>query len=201
MRGTPVADSLNAGLSRVIAFNEGAGGQCPFRIEASEAECERLARWLDVEAVSELRAQGVMERRQGAVDLVVQGRIVVRIVQRCVVTLEPIEQHLDFAFERQYSARLRDEWGMYGAESDEIFLDLEEGPVVDPLPDGGIDVGAVVAEEMALYIDPFPRAPAVLARGEGDGNDGAGTSSGKADAGEAGARPFAGLGDRLSKRR
>lgn len=184
-----MADSRTTGLSRVFALLYGADGSCPFLLDANEDECRRLARWLDVESLSALHAEGVMERRRGAVDLVVKGRIKVRLVQLCVVTLQPIEQCLDFPFERQYSARLSDEWGMYGADNEEIYLDLEEGPVIDPLPDGGIDIGAVVAEELALHVDPFPRAAAVP------------ESPGEADGGEAGVRPFAGLGDRLSKRR
>jgi hypothetical protein len=198
-----VSDANESGLCRIVATGELPVGGRPFRIESNAAECRRLARWLAVESLSGLRAEGVIEPQAGAFDVKLSGRIAAEVTQRCVVTLEPLQRRLDIPFERLYSAGLNDEWGMYGAGTEEIFLDLETGPVAEPLPDGGIDIGAIVAEELALDLDPFPRSPAVAA-GIGDeaaaDDDAPGTDGRQRSGADAGTRPFARLGERLSKR-
>jgi hypothetical protein len=198
-----MSDANESGLCRIVATGELPVGGRPFRIEANEAECRRLARWLAVESVFGLRAEGVIEAQAGAFDVKLSGRIAAEVTQRCVVSLEPLLRRLDIPFERLYSASLSDEWGMYGASTEEIFLDLEDGPVAEPLPEGGIDIGAIVAEELALGIDPFPRSPAVAA-GIGDeaaaDDDAPGADGRQRSGADAGTRPFARLGERLSKR-
>ncbi len=192
-----MSEITGCGLRRVFALDHlGTDGRA-FLIETSETERRRLAKWLKVEALPALCAAGSIEAAQGAIDVIVRGRITGEVVQRCVVTLAPLTERLDIAFDRRYSARLSDEWGGYGAETEEIFLDLESEPVVDPLPAGGLDLGAVIAEELALHIEDYPKSPALtppeltasavvptaMAEGQGDSP----------------ARPFSGLAARLSK--
>ena len=76
------------------------------------------------------------------------------MTQNCVVTLEPVVQIVDQRFSLEF-----------GAASD--VLDEETGEMVilpdqeqpDPMPAGGLDVGEMVAEQLALAIDPYPRKP------------------------------------------
>ncbi len=117
------------------------------------------------------------------------GRMRAQVVQACVATLEPLTATIEAPLRRCFSAAVDDEWQQYGNEGEEIFLDAEDDVEIDPLPPAGIDVGMVIAEQLALEIEPFPRA--VASDGEGDApllsDDGT-------------ARPFADLKSMLARR-
>ena len=84
-----------------------------------------------------------------------------------------------------------------GAAGDEVEV-LAEGEEAEPLAPDGIDVGEVVAEHLALFLDPYPRhsdAPdGPLTYSAGEGQDEKGASGDGEDAG-----PFAALGQLKSK--
>tara|TARA_Y100001933_G_scaffold117134_1_gene117076 strand:+ start:1291 stop:1845 length:555 start_codon:yes stop_codon:yes gene_type:complete len=84
----------------------------------------------------------------------VAGHLTAIATQACVVTLAPVEQPIDETFEVRFdpSARRMN-------EGDEIEIDaLGEDPP-EPLEGGRIDLGAVICEQFALALDPFPKAP------------------------------------------
>ena len=80
-----------------------------------------------------------------------QGRLTADVVQSCVVTLGPVPAHLDVDFEMGFSAS--------AVEPAVADLDplAEEGP--EPIPKGVIDLGEAVAQQLAIALDPYPRAP------------------------------------------
>jgi uncharacterized metal-binding protein YceD (DUF177 family) len=71
------------------------------------------------------------------------------VTQTCVVTLEPV------------AADVADRFSLlFGAVEDEIDIALDsEAETVEPLADGVIDLGEVVAQQLSLVLDPYPRAP------------------------------------------
>lgn len=87
-----------------------------------------------------------------------KGRVTADIVQACVVTLEPVEAHIDepvevvFVPEGSKLARMP-----VASETGEVLLD-PEGPDAPEIFTGDtIDAGVVAAEHVALAIDPYPR--------------------------------------------
>ncbi len=85
------------------------------------------------------------------------GRIEAEVEQACVVSLEPVRQQVGEEILRRFGPE-----GEGGAEldTDEAELldpDAEDPP--DPVIGGVIDLGEVVAEELALGLDPYPRKP------------------------------------------
>lgn len=87
-----------------------------------------------------------------------KGRVTADIVQACVVTLEPVEAHIDepvevvFVPEGSKLARMP-----VASETGEMLLD-PEGPDAPEIFTGDtIDAGVVAAEHVALAIDPYPR--------------------------------------------
>ena len=82
------------------------------------------------------------------------------------------------SFERLYGAGAPEEAG--GPITD---ADAEESP--EPFTHGAVDVGEAVAEQLALELDPFPRAPGAAFDGFSTGSK----SVGADDTGDAG--PFA----------
>ena len=78
----------------------------------------------------------------------VSGQVSALVGQTCVVSLDPIESHLEEAIDVIYAPpRLPSEKGN------------DEPP--DPLVDGQVDLGALATEFLLLAIDPYPRKPGV----------------------------------------
>lgn len=102
----------------------------------------------------------------------VVGPINATVTQTCVVSLEPFESdltlHVDRTFE-PHSGRSRRITDLN--EEGEIEIDLESLDPPDVIADGVLDLGAVICEELALSLDPFPRRPGVEFHGEPEGQD------------------------------
>ncbi|MBD0275271.1 MAG: DUF177 domain-containing protein, partial [Acetobacteraceae bacterium] len=115
-------------------------------LEADAAERAALARRFGIPAVESLRAElRLRPEADGAVRA--EGRLAAEVVQSCVVTLEPVAQRVDEAV----ALRLLPA----GAEP----RDEPDGPDDIPSEDGVVDLGEAVAEQLALALDPYPRAP------------------------------------------
>ena len=143
-------------------------------IEANAAERAALARRFDVQAIDSLRAELELRRvRGGGAAVKLTGRVAAEVTQSCIVTLEPVKQHVEEDFEVVYSDDVTDEQSAIGAASDIAWP--------EPLPEGALDVGEAVAEQLSLALDPYPRAPGVAVEARWTGEDGA-------------AKPFAALG-------
>ena len=115
-------------------------------LEADEAERAALARRFGIPAVESLRAElRLRPEADGAVRA--EGRLAADVVQNCVVTLEPVAQRVEEAV----ALRLLPA----GVEP------RDEPDEPDDIPsDGGVvDLGEAVAEQLALALDPYPRAP------------------------------------------
>lgn len=118
-------------------------------LEADEAERAALAARFGIPAVESLRAElRLRPEADGAVRA--EGRLAAEVVQSCVVTLEPVAQRVEEAVAlRLLPAGLepRDD----PDEPDEI-----------PSRNGVVDLGEAVAEQLALALDPYPRAPGAV---------------------------------------
>jgi hypothetical protein len=80
------------------------------------------------------------------------GTIHADLVQRCVVTLEPLTTHLNLNVDVVFipSGRERDVESTDPQELDDEFEFFSEGK---------IDLGEMVAQQLGVNIDPYPRKP------------------------------------------
>ena len=119
-------------------------------VEANAAECAALAQRMNLPAVLSLVCEFRLER-DIAGDLLAYGRLTARVVQTCVVSLE------DFAvtIEERFTLRCVPD----GEESDDID---PEAPDEISYADGILDLGEAAAEQLALALDPYPRAPGAV---------------------------------------
>jgi uncharacterized metal-binding protein YceD (DUF177 family) len=116
-------------------------------LEAREAERAALAARFGIPAVESLRAElRLWPEADGAVRA--EGSLAADVVQSCVVTLEPVPQRVEEAV----SLRLLPA----GTEPRD---DDPDGPDDIPSENGVVDLGEAVAEQLALALDPYPRAP------------------------------------------
>lgn len=146
-----------------------------FRIAADDALRAGLARELGISDVPALEFQGEL-RPFGRHDWELEARLKAEVVQPCVVTLAPVRTRLDEAVMRRY---LHD---MPEPEADEI--EMPEDDTAEPLP-AVIDLGAVIAEALALALPLYPRA------------EGADAALPEVEPTE---KPFAGLADLLARK-
>jgi uncharacterized metal-binding protein YceD (DUF177 family) len=126
-------------------------------IAPSPEDLARIARWADVEAVSSLCAK-IDLRKLSPTRYTYDARLEADIVQSCVVTLEPVRSHIERSFRREL---------ILSPTSQRVAKDIAVD--VTPLDEDGreeiaslrYDLAVPVLEELALAIDPYPRAPGV----------------------------------------
>jgi hypothetical protein len=140
----------------------------PVVIEADTAQRQALAAAHGLLSVQAYRADLLVTpwKRHG---VKVAGRVEADITQECVVTLEPLDAHIDEDVEGLF---LPDDskLGRHGFEGGgEIVLAADGPDSPETFHGDAIDVGALAEQFFGLAIDPYPRKPGVsLDSGAGD---------------------------------
>ncbi|MCS6778666.1 MAG: DUF177 domain-containing protein [Geminicoccaceae bacterium] len=138
-------------LSRRLDVGRLGGAVRTDRIDADVAERAGLARRLALDAILSLHAETRTARLPGDGAIAVEGRLTADVVQRCVVTLEPFSSRVTAEFRRVFTTAA-------SPVDREIVIDAERDEP-EPLDGDVVDLGEIVAEELALALDPYPRSP------------------------------------------
>ena len=125
-------------------------------IVASDAERAALAKRFGFLGLPAFSARVTIDRRPGG-QVIVEGRLRGTIVQACVLSLDPVPQELDDAFRLVFAENLSDE---RDPESGEAVLNAQ-ADAPEPLNGNMLDVGEIVAEQLSLTADPYPRRPGI----------------------------------------
>ena len=137
------------------------------KLEATADERRLLAEVLDILAVDDLRATLTVTpwRKTGAK---VVGTVVADVKQACVVSLDPVDEHIEEEVELTFRPA-----GEIVAPDPDVEIDLAADDLPEPLEGRSIDLGAIMAESMALGLDPYPRKPGAefVDRIEDDGSN------------------------------
>lgn len=131
-----------------------------FSIEARAEERTALAGRMGIVAVNLLAAEGSLRPEAGASRVRLSAQMKAEVVQTCVVTLEPFSAVLVAPIERLYA--LDADFAWEDDDHADLFVDLSDDLVSEPCPQGVIDLGEVTAEQLALELDPYPRAPGAV---------------------------------------
>ncbi|UVK37330.1 DUF177 domain-containing protein [Mesorhizobium sp. AR10] len=136
-------------------------------IDADAAQRVALASEHELLSVESYRAELLVApwKRNG---VKVSGRVVADITQACIVTLDPVEAHIDEPVE---ALLLPDEskLGRQGFDGGgEILLDAEGPDSPETFSGDTIDVGALAEQFFGLAIDPYPRKQGVSLEAAGD---------------------------------
>jgi len=141
----------------VLARNIPPGGK-RVRIEASAAERRRLADAVDIPEVVLLTAD-LEVKPVGDRAFSVKGALHASVVQTDVVTLEPITQEVA----EEIDVMLKPAGDVsVGAEDGETLAGAAEPEEADVYHKDRIDLGRIVAEHLALGLDPYPRGAGVV---------------------------------------
>jgi uncharacterized metal-binding protein YceD (DUF177 family) len=148
-----MSSEMSAVFSRKMRLS-GIGQEVERRIEANAAECAALAALFNLPAIAALSGDFVLRHEQRGV---IAARLLLRakVTQICVISLDPFDavvtEEADLRFVPAASI----------PEAAELVLDPEalEGPDEIPYAGETIDLGAVLAEQLALALDPYPKKP------------------------------------------
>ncbi len=170
MTGSHACDEF----TRVVDVSDLGDDERRLDVVADEDERRALAADLDLLALEALEATAWLAPAGSDREVRLRASFRARVVQACVVTLEPVESVIEESFGLTY--RPVDEADAAAREV-EVVLDEEDPP--EPLVGGRVDVGAAIAEHLALALDPYPRRPGAhldasaaetrAAAGEGEG--------------------------------
>ena len=130
-----------------------------YKIDCDESECTALAARFGFAAVARLSAR-LKVKRAGPGHWNVTGKLQAEVTQLCGVTGEPVPESVDFTIEERYCRA--------SEEGTDIDVSLDG---FEPLVDGAIDLGEVVAQTLAISVNPWPRsvdAPHSFAVGESE---------------------------------
>jgi hypothetical protein len=122
-------------------------------LDATREECVALARRFGISDVGRLHALLRLHPAAGG-GVEAKGRLQATVTQDCVVTLDPVEQTI----EEDIRLLLLPP----GREPADGPDDMDEVPS-DPA--GVVDLGEALAEQLALALDPYPRAPGAMLPG------------------------------------
>ncbi|MEO6359128.1 MAG: DUF177 domain-containing protein [Sphingomicrobium sp.] len=127
---------------------------------ADEAEKDRIATRLGLDGLNRLEAHATLHREGERIRAT--GRIAGTLRQRCVATGEPVSASVDEPFEILFTPEPKVE------EDFEVELGAQDCDMV--FHDGAsIDLGAAIADTLALCLDPYPRSPGAEAVLKGAG--------------------------------
>jgi uncharacterized metal-binding protein YceD (DUF177 family) len=156
-------------FSRRVVIEPWPEGGIAVELCAEPDERRALARRFGLLALHALTARGRVERVAGSRELRFEGWLEATLEQECVVSLEPVPASLREPVERRY---LPGQAQAAPAGPAVLVADDDDEDEVELVSGRTIDVGEAIAEELALALDPYPRAPAaeeLIAADLGDG--------------------------------
>jgi uncharacterized metal-binding protein YceD (DUF177 family) len=121
-----------------------------FELVADEAERDSIAHRLGLQSLGRLEARAMLHRKGHVIHA--EGRVTASLDQDCVITGEAVPAHIDEPFEVLFCPEPQ-----VSRSDEEIELAATDCDVV--FHDGStIDVGAAIADTLALSLNPFPRS-------------------------------------------
>ncbi len=146
-------------FSRLLPLERMGGQICDREIVADDQERTALARRFQLLSLERLEAR-LSVRGKGPHLILVEGRFTAEVTQSCVISLLPIENTLRGEFRQLFSTAPEVSLPAPG----EVLIDVEEDDPPEAISEFGLDLGEIVAQQMALALDPYPRDdPARLA--------------------------------------
>ena len=126
------------------------------KLEADADQRAALAKVLGIEVIERLAGEFFLEMISGS-SVHLRGRLEADLAQTCVVSLEPVQQHVD----ELVAMTLLPTETSDGRTHAPTLIDPMDEDDRDTYSSGRIDLGMIVSEQLALHLDPYPRAPGV----------------------------------------
>lgn len=126
-------------------------------VKATSDERAALAKRFGLLALDELSAELMVEFMTGEREMSVTGRLTAAVTQACVISLEPVTERIDEQVRVDFSRDVTDDpdhdLSIGGGE-----LGVGGAVLHEPWPGQSLDLGELAAQELALSLNPYPRA-------------------------------------------
>lgn len=157
----------NAGpeFSRIVDFRDLGDEGLRIELRATDDECARLARRFGLVAMADLSASVRLSRTSDQ-RVRLEASFQAEVTQTCVVSLEPVANRVAETLDIEF------ELGTGGAPKPDVTYDPSSDR--EPLTGDSLDLGEVIAEELAVSLDPYPRKPGVAVEIGSGGSGGRG---------------------------
>lgn len=161
-----VTPGMTAEFSRKLRLDRLAGGAVERQLEANAQERAALAERFGLPGLDALTGTLRVSRQMDSPLVRVEGELGAEVRQTCVVTLAPFAARVEERFVQLFTLDAVPE------ATGEVFVAVDEDDPPEPIDGDSIDLGEVLAEQLALALDPHPRAPGVEFEGASFGGDG-----------------------------
>jgi hypothetical protein len=151
--GTKGSEPESESFSRELVVDSVPDTGLDVEVAASQAERAMLAQACGLVTVHEFEA-GFQVRKLDRTRFKVTGSLCARVMQTCVVSLEPFETLVRADIDVDFAPS-----GVSGRGPAAAFRGGEDPP--DPIIGGKIDLGGLAAEFLVLNLDVYPRKPGV----------------------------------------
>ena len=135
-------------LSVPVELEELADGPRNFEFTADPEECSALADRFGLVALNSLSARTTLEWVEPDTVLRMAGSFSASVTQKCVVTLD------------SFDAEIEEKVSLLFARDVSEAADIVDPDEAEPLEGTVLDIGEIIAEELSLSLDPYPRNPA-----------------------------------------
>lgn len=152
-------------LSRIVEIADLRDPRTTLEFRATDEEAAALAARFGVEGIRNLKASVVLTPFASGNKVALKARFEAEIVQNCVVTLAPLVNRVEGEFLAEF---VQD---AFTDNHDDIEFAIDDDDPPEPIVDGRIEIGELIAQNLGLAIDPFPRAPGVVFEGMILGNE------------------------------
>lgn len=127
-----------------------------YELEASPEQLTALKERFELVALNSLSAKVKIHSRGMDDGIFIEGQVQADLVQRCIASLRDVPEVVDAPF----SLLLVDVETADRMDADESYLDADQ-PEYDALEGDTVEVGEVVAQTVAISMNPYPRAEGV----------------------------------------
>lgn len=165
-----MVNEIAAEFTRPVKLSRIGAGTLAQTLRAAAPERETMVRRFGLVGLGRLEANVELRRLAADGAIEVRGRLDADVVQTCVVTLEPVASTVTGEFALRFVPRPRDEESE-APNAREIDITSEDADT-EYVDGDAIDIGEIVAQQMALSLPPYPRREAVEF-----GDDGAGVAA------------------------
>lgn len=144
-------------FSRVVSVFDLTEDPKKFTLNATEEECDALAKRFGLQKIRYLNAECEVWRQEDTDFVGLKGSFKCEVVQTCVVSFEPVIAKIKDNLLEFFEEKKEDKYNK--KEQVEIDLPFDDEEVPEILESSELDMGEVIAQHLALSLDPYPRAP------------------------------------------
>lgn len=124
-----------------------------FELAATAEQLAEVTERFDLVAIKTMTATVSISSKGPEEGILIEGKVRSELVQRCITSLADVPEVVDVPF----SLLLVDPETADRMDADESYLDAEQ-PEYDALEGDTVDIGEIIAQTVAISMNPYPRA-------------------------------------------